>query len=171
MMIEEELGSLLRELELRIALVETTTGGGISARITGVPGSSAYFDRGIVAYSQQAKLDMLQLPPELLQTYGTVSPETTRAMAEAVRTAAGTQIGLAESGIAGPIRGRSSKPPGLCYIALAGSSETQVRQYRFSGDRAAIQAQIAEHALRLLLEYVQAEKEKPRLSEAQPRDG
>src|SRR5690348_10582634 len=104
-MLEDEIGVLLRQHKLRLAVAETTTGGNICARIVRVPGSSTYFDRGIIAYSAAAKIESLGLSKQILDTHGTVSRETTAAMAEAMRTMAKTDLGLAESGIAGPIRG------------------------------------------------------------------
>lgn len=157
-MLEDEIGVLLRQHKLRLAVAETTTGGNICARIVRVPGSSAYFDRGIIAYSAAAKIESLGLAKQILATYGTVSRETTAAMAEAIRTMAKTDLGLAESGIAGPIRGRSPKPIGLAYIALATGTETNVVEYHFQGDREAIQLQIAEHALLVLRDYLLEQK-------------
>lgn len=153
-MLEDEIGAVLRGRQLTLAVAETTTGGNICTRIVRVPGSSAYFDRGIIAYSKASKLESLGLSKQILDAYGTVSRETTAAMAEAIRALAKTDLGLAESGIAGPIRGRSPKPIGLAYIALATGAGTDVTEYHFEGDREAIQTQIAEHALLLLRDYL-----------------
>ncbi|MCS6859087.1 MAG: CinA family protein [Abditibacteriales bacterium] len=151
---EEELGELLKQRGWMIAVAEATCGGLICHRIVSVPGSSKYFERGIIAYSRSAKVDLLRVPPETLQTFGAVSAETAAAMAEGVRALSGTQLGLAESGIAGPVRGKSPKPIGACYIALATPEGTQVREFQFAGERLDIMNQIATAALQMVAEYL-----------------
>ena len=101
-----------------LSVAETTTGGLISSRIVSVPGSSGYFDRGLVPYSAGAKTQALGISRSLLKRCGAVSEEVASAMAEAVGRMSHSTLGLAETGIAGPIRGRSPKPLGTAFIAL-----------------------------------------------------
>jgi nicotinamide-nucleotide amidase len=151
---EERLGELLKQRGWMISVAETTCGGLICHRIVSVPGSSKYFERGIIAYSRNAKVDLLRVPSDTLKTFGAVSAETAAAMAEGARSLSGTQLGLAETGIAGPIRGKSSKPVGACYIALATPEGTQVREFQFAGGRLEIMSQIATAALMMGVEYL-----------------
>jgi PncC family amidohydrolase len=143
----EELGRILRERNETIAVAETTTGGLISARIVAIAGSSAYFDRGIVAYSKASKVASLGIDERRLDDLGAVSSECAALFAEAIRDLAGTTYGLAETGIAGPIRGRSPKPIGTAYVALAGPKGTDALMLELEGDRQAIQMGIAEQAI------------------------
>ena len=148
----EALAHILKERGETIAVAETTTGGLICSKVVAIPGSSAYFHQGIVAYSRNSKIQTLGLDPALLDQFGAVSRETAKALAEAVRSTSGTTHGLAETGIAGPIRGRSPKPLGTAYIALAGPNATQVVDFKLQGDRQQIQEGIAEKALEFVVE-------------------
>ena len=152
--LEEKLGKLLRERDWTIAVAETTTGGLISARIVSVPGSSAYYERGVIAYSALSKSEMLGIDVQVIDTYGAVSAEAACAMAKGVRKVSGADLGLAETGIAGPIRGRSPKPIGTTYIALAGAEGVVCRDFQFDGDRDAIRNAIADAALQMVIEYL-----------------
>lgn len=152
--LEETLGEALREKKATIAFAESCTGGLISHRITNVPGSSAYFERGIVAYSNQAKVDHLGVSEKILNDYGAVSSETAMAMASGIRNVASATFGLAVTGIAGPGGGTPEKPVGLVYIAIAGPDGTEVSNFRFGGDRADIKAKTAEAALKWLVSKV-----------------
>lgn len=149
--LEVALGETLREKKATIAVAESCTGGLISDRITNVPGSSAYFERGIVAYSNQAKIDYLGVSEKILEDHGAVSSETAMAMASGIKKAANATFGLAVTGIAGPGGGTAEKPVGLVYIALAGPYGTEVSGFRFDGDRAGIKAKTAEAALSLVV--------------------
>ena len=152
--LEVKLGKLLRERDYTIAVAETTTGGLISARIVSVPGSSAYYERGVIAYSALSKREMLGIDEEVMDTHGAVSAEAACAMAKGVRKVSGADLGLAETGIAGPIRGRSPKPIGTAYIALASAEGVVCREFQFDGDRDAIRNAIADAALQMLVEAV-----------------
>ena len=152
--LEVKLGKLLRERGWTIAVAETTTGGLISARIVSVPGSSAYYERGVIAYSALSKREMLGIDEEVMDTHGAVSAEAACAMAKGVRKVSGADLGLAETGIAGPIRGRSPKPIGTAYIALASAEGVVCREFQFDGDRDAIRNAIADAALQMLVEAV-----------------
>ena len=152
--LEVKLGKLLRERGWTIAVAETTTGGVISARIVSVSGSSVYYERGVIAYSALSKREMLGIDVEMLDTYGAVSAEAARAMAKGVRKVSGADLGLAETGIAGPIRGRSDKPIGTAYIALAGAEGVVCRDFRFDGERDAIRNEISDAALQMVIEAI-----------------
>ncbi len=152
---EEQIGHLLLQRGWRVAVAETTTGGLICHRLVSVAGSSKYLDRGIVAYSRAAKLDLPGLTEDLFSRFGAVSPETATALAEGVRRLANVEVGLAETGIAGPVRGRSPKPVGESHIALALPAGTRVEEHLFRGDRPDIQRQIAQRALEMLVEALE----------------
>lgn len=138
-----------------LSVAETTTGGLICARIVSVPGSSAFFDRGLVPYSAGAKIQALGLTESLLKRCGAVSVEVASAMAEAVGGTGRSTLGLAETGIAGPIRGRSPKPLGTAYIALWTPEGVRCERFVFGGDRNAIRERIAEQALRMAVDYIE----------------
>lgn len=154
---EVQLGRLLTKRGWTLSVVETTTGGLICSRIVGVPGSSAYFERGLVAYSKASKIEMLGINEEIIETYGAVSKETATALAEGVRRVSGTTFGLAETGMAGPIRGRSLKPVGSAFISVSRSIGTLCQSYNFDGDREKIRRKIANHALTLVLLCIEGE--------------
>lgn len=154
MKLEEKVGTLLKEKGLKLAIAESTTGGLTCHRIVSVPGSSRYFDRGVVAYSKDAKAELVDVPLCLLDEFGTVSSQVARAMAEGIKRKSRVDLGLAETGIAGPIPRRSSKPVGATYIALATPSETFCEEFHFSGGRQAILEAISRAALEMLLEYL-----------------
>lgn len=120
---------------LTLALAESCTGGLLAARLTEVPGASAFLERGVVSYANSAKEDWLEVPAAVLETDGAVSERCALAMAQGVRRGAGTDLGLAITGIAGPTGGTPQKPVGTVYLALAAPGTEQVRGYRFAGDR------------------------------------
>lgn len=134
-----------------LAICETAAGGKISASLVEVPGCSSYFKSGIVAYDAYSKTEVLRVPAELLATHGAVSAEATAALAEAVRRLFNSDYGLAESGIASPLTGRSRKPLGLAYIAVSGPGLARCETFQFEGDRAQIQYSISIAALEVLL--------------------
>lgn len=151
---EERLGVLLQEKGWKLAVAETTTGGLICYRIVSVPGSSHYFERGVIAYSRSAKEELLGVPAELLERFGAVSAEVAIAMANGIREIGRTELGLAETGIAGPIRGRSPKPVGTSYIALATPAGADCREFCFPGDRKEILLLISQQALEMIVAAV-----------------
>ena len=154
MSLEETIATHLRQRGWHLALAETTTGGIIAVRLVRLAGSSAYFDRSIVAYSKEAKIQSLGIAPEVLERSGAVSVETAGAMAEGLYGLSQAEIVLAETGIAGPIRGRSPKPLGSTCFAMRTPTGMHTAEAQFAGDRQAIQEQIAEHALSLLAQYL-----------------
>ncbi|HCU99911.1 MAG: damage-inducible protein CinA [Dehalococcoidia bacterium] len=145
-------GELLLNREARLAVAESTAGGLISARLISVSGASKWFERGLVAYSMSSKPDTFGVDLEFLRQHGAVSPAAVAGIAEAVRVRTGVDYVLAESGMAGPIRGRSSKPIGGVAFALAGPERTVGQEMHFEGSRVSIMEQIAEHALEMLVE-------------------
>lgn len=149
--LEITLGKGLNKRGWTIAVAETTTGGLISARIVSVPGSSVYYERGAIVYSKASKREMLDLDVAVIDEYGAVSAEVAIAMAEGVQKVSGAVLGLAETGIAGPILGRSPKPIGTTYIALAGPDGTLCENFQFEGDRDAIREAIADAALQMVV--------------------
>ena len=155
MTLVQDIARCLIESGLRLSLAESSTGGLIAHWLTDIPGSSAYFDRAIVAYSNEAKKGSLGIEESLLRQHGAVSLVIARAMAENVRRLSQTDLGLAVTGIAGPAgQRRSAKPVGLTYLALATPDQTFSQERIFRGDRAEIKRHSAEAALRLLQEYL-----------------
>lgn len=152
MAIEAELGERLREHEWTLATAESCSGGLIAHRITNVPGSSAYFLGGVVSYSNGAKVRMLDVRPESLDSYGAVSEEIAREMAEGARNYFGSDVALAVTGIAGPTGGTPEKPVGLVFMAVTSMAGTKVERNQFSGDRESIKQQASDRALALLME-------------------
>ena len=153
--LEVRLCELMIERGWTLSVAETTTGGLICSRIVSVPGSSAVFDRGLVPYSARAKIQALGISGSLLERCGAVSVEVASAMAEAVGRTSHSTLGLAETGIAGPIRGRSRKPLGTAYIALWTPEGARCECFAFDGDRNGIRERIAEQALRVAVDYVE----------------
>lgn len=154
MSVEETIAKQLKQREWHLALAETTTGGIIASRLVRLAGSSAYFDRSIVAYSKEAKLQSLGMDPDVMDHAGAVSMATAQAMAEGLQRICQAEIVLAETGIAGPIRGRSPKPLGSTCFALYTPTEILTEEKQFDGDRQAIQEQIAEYALGMISRYL-----------------
>ena len=158
MSLEERVGTLLTRRGWKIAVAETTCGGLICRRLTRVPGSSRYLDRGIVAYSTASKLDLLGVSEEMIDRFGAVSQEVAVAMADGVRRLGKTQIGIAETGLAGPIQGRSSKAVGSAFLAMATPSGTLWESSLFRGSRLQIQEQIARRAIEMIAEYLETQE-------------
>jgi nicotinamide-nucleotide amidase len=147
---EEVVGLSLKTRKATIAVAESCTGGLIAQRLTEVAGSSSYFMEGVVAYSNEAKVRTLNVPAEMIEKYGAVSAEVAEAMAEGIRLRAGTDFGLAVTGIAGPSGGTEEKPVGLVYIALSEEGHNQHRKLMLPGDRHLIRWRSSQAALDLL---------------------
>ncbi len=141
-------GELLQQRGLVLATAESCTGGWVAQAITAVPGSSHYFDRGFVTYSNDAKREMLGVDAATLQAHGAVSEETVRAMAEGALRFSRAQISVAISGIAGPGGGSPEKPVGTVCLAWAAAGRIVVaRTEHFVGDRSAVRWQATIAAL------------------------
>ncbi len=148
---EEVVGRLLAGQKRTVALAESCTGGLIGHRLTQVPGSSAYVDRGVVCYSNQSKIDMLDVPADLVAKHGAVSREVAAAMAKGIRERAGVSVGLSVTGIAGPGGATETKPVGLVYVGLnGGAGGALTTEFRFHGDRSVIKQRSSQAALNLL---------------------
>jgi nicotinamide-nucleotide amidase len=152
--LEAVVGRLLRERKATLAVAESCTGGLVASRLTDVPGSSDYFERGVVAYNLEAKERLLNVPASLLERHGAVSLEVARAMAAAVRGLSGTALGLATTGIAGPSGGTSEKPVGLVCAALAWDGGGGAREFRLLGDREQVKYRGAQMALEMLRRHL-----------------
>jgi len=153
--LETRIGAILRRRKESLALAESCTGGLISDRITDVPGSSAYFLGGIVAYAYQAKVDLLEVSWQSLNAHGAVSREVVLEMAEGARHALKADLAASVSGIAGPGGGTDAKPVGLVWIALVAPGGKWTHEYRFPGEREEIKSQAADAVLRMILEYLE----------------
>jgi nicotinamide-nucleotide amidase len=148
---EAVVGRLLSDQGLTIAVAESCTGGLITHRLTQVPGSSAYVDRSVVCYSNQSKIDLLGVPPDLIARHGAVSREVAAAMARGIRQRAAVSVGLSVTGIAGPGGGTETKPVGLVYVGLdGGEPDIVTKEFRFHGDRTVIKQRSSQAALDLL---------------------
>ncbi len=148
--LEEVVGKLLREKKETLAVAESCSGGLLGHRLTNVPGSSDYFLEGVVAYSNEAKTNLLAVNPSLLAKHGAASLEIARAMARSVRRRAGSGYGLAVTGIAGPAGGTPRKPVGLVFLALDSPEGTEVEKNLFLGSRQQIKFQSTQKALDML---------------------
>ncbi len=140
----------------KLAVAESCTGGGLGARITDVPGSSAYFLGGIIAYDNRVKRDMLGVPDAVFVESGAVSRPSAEAMAAGCLRRFGADVAVSITGIAGPEGGTPDKPVGLVYFAATTGSSELSEERHFSGDRASVRRQAVEAALRLALAAVRA---------------
>jgi nicotinamide-nucleotide amidase len=147
----KEIAAALLARKQTLATAESCTGGLVSAALTGLAGSSAWYLGGIVAYSNSLKTRLLGVPPDLLAAHGAVSPETATAMAAGARQKTGADFAIAVTGIAGPGGGTAEKPVGLVYMAIAGPAGIHAFEHRFAGPRAEIRAAATEAALRHVL--------------------
>jgi nicotinamide-nucleotide amidase len=148
--LEGVVAKLLLDRGLTVSVAESCTGGLLAQRLTSVPGSSRYFERGLMVYSNRAKLELLGVPAALLEAHGAVSAPVAEAMATGVRRVSGTPWSLAATGIAGPGNGTPSKPVGTVFIAAAGPAGVGVRRCRLTGDRDAVRWQSTQMALDML---------------------
>ena len=151
---EEVVGQQLRARRFTIALAESCTGGLIAHRLTQVPGSSGYVDRGVVCYDNRAKIELLGVSESLLKKYGAVSAQVAKAMAQGIRTKSKVDVGLSITGIAGPGGGRARKPVGLVYVGLATSPGTSTKAFRFHGERETIKLRSSQAALDVLRRWL-----------------
>ena len=131
----ERLGAALRRAELRLVTAESCTGGWIAEAVTAVPGSSAWFDRAAVAYSNEAKVRDLGVSEAAIREEGAVCDPVARGMAEGVRRRSGADIGLATTGIVGPEGATDAVPVGTIYVALADAEGTISRRYQLTRER------------------------------------
>ena len=147
--LEGVVGDLLRQQALTIAVAESCTGGLLASRLTDVPGSSDYVERGVVCYSNRAKTELAGVPAALIAEHGAVSEPVAKAMAEGIRSRAGTNVGIGITGIAGPGGGTPEKPVGTVSVAVIVDDETRVRTFQFIGGREMVKFQAAQAALNM----------------------
>ena len=152
----DQLAAALLARKQTLATAESCTGGLVGAALTGLPGSSAWYLGGVVAYANELKIRLLGVPAEILAAHGAVSLETARAMAQGARAAAAADFAVSITGIAGPAGGTPEKPVGLVFIGVAAPHGTATFKHHFSGSRAEIRQAATEAALRHLLEAVEA---------------
>ncbi|WP_338739759.1 CinA family protein [Haloplanus salilacus] len=157
--VERVLGRRLRDRDDTVAVAESLTGGLVGSLLTDVPGSSDYFDRGVVAYSNDAKLETLGVSRESLDAHGAVSAPVAREMAQGARDRSGTTWGVSTTGIAGPTGGTEEKPVGLVFVGVAhaapwGSDDSfaAAERYVFDGNRWTVKVESARRALSDLLD-------------------
>ncbi|MFZ1730195.1 MAG: competence/damage-inducible protein A [Bacteroidota bacterium] len=148
--LEQVLGAMLTERGQTLAVAESCTGGLITDRITNVPGSSDWFEHGVVCYSNRSKTKLLSVNPAVIDRHGAVSKQTAEAMAAGIRRTADTDFGLATTGIAGPDGGTPNKPVGLVWIALSSAEGSFAFEYYFGNDRVLTKQRAAQAALDML---------------------
>jgi nicotinamide-nucleotide amidase len=148
--LQQVVADQLRARRLTLALAESCTGGLLAGRLTEVAGSSSFFERGFVTYSNRSKVEMLGVDPTLIDSLGAVSDEVARAMAAGARRAAGADIGVAITGIAGPDGGTPEKPVGLVFFAMNGAAGTRSRRVHLAGGRERVRFQATQLALEML---------------------
>ncbi len=153
--LEQVVGDLLRRRGWRIATAESCTGGLVASRLTDVAGSSDYVDRGVVAYSNRAKTDLLGVPERLILEHGAVSEPVGEAMAAGMRERAGVEVAVGITGIAGPGGGSESKPVGTVAVAVAWPSGSMVRRYVFPGGREQVKWFASQTALNMIRQVLQ----------------
>ena len=139
-----------------LATAESCTGGMIAAACTDLSGSSQWFERGFVTYSNEAKAEMLAVPPGLIEEHGAVSESVARAMADGALAHSRAQVSLAVTGIAGPTGGTEAKPVGTVWFAWCVDGETHSEMQHFAGDRAAVRMATVRYALKRLLSLLPA---------------
>lgn len=151
----QEVGDQLKQINACIATAESCTAGGLGYWLTSPPGSSAWFERGFITYSNQAKMDMLGVPVDVLTQFGAVSEETAIAMAEGALIRSNADLSLAITGLAGPGGGSISKPIGTVWLAIAMKGlQTRTELKHFSGSRETIRLQSISHALQFILTLI-----------------
>ena len=152
------LADVLLKRGAMLATAESCTGGLIAGACTELAGSSAWFDRGYVTYSNEAKVDLLGVDAALIDAHGAVSEPVARAMAEGavVRSNGRAQVSLAVTGVAGPTGGSVEKPVGTVWFGWSADGEVRTERRRFEGDRAAVREATVRHALQTLLMHLGA---------------
>ena len=150
----QQMATLLREKKQTITCAESCTGGLLMNTITDIPGSSAIFIGGVVAYSNAMKHVLLGVPEHMLENFGAVSEEVAAAMARGVRGIVGANLALAVTGIAGPGGATADKPVGLTYISLTGADIAITKRFVWDGDREANKRASVDAALEIVLQYL-----------------
>ena len=154
MNLESVVGKILSDRGLTIATAESCTGGLIASRLTNISGSSSYFERGVVTYSNAAKVELIQVDEDLIVEKGAVSLEVARQMAEGVKAVSGTDIGLAVTGIMGPNGGTDEKPVGTVFIGICDEKVCTAQEYHFGNDRLLNKDRTSQAALDMLRKHL-----------------
>lgn len=153
-LLEEVIGRILKERGLTLAVSESCTGGLVSDMLTNISGSSVYFERGVVAYSNAAKVEILKVNEDMIGEFGAVSIEVARQMAEGVKSISGTDLGLATTGIMGPTGATEDKPIGLVYIGICDDTVCTAKEFQFGDDRLLNKQRTAQAALDMLRRHL-----------------
>lgn len=155
--LSQQLGALLADKRYTVATAESCTGGGIASAITEIPGSSLWFEMGLVTYSNSAKVQLLNVNPETLTEHGAVSQQTVMEMSEGALAASGANLAVAVSGVAGPTGGSKDKPIGTVWISWSASfiNAPESRLFNFNGGRAEIRRQAVMASLRGLIDLLE----------------
>lgn len=152
----QDLINLLKENSITLVTAESCTGGIIASLICEIAGASAVFDRGFITYTNQSKIDCLNVPAEIIEQHGAVSEQTAEAMAEGALANSEASVAISTTGIAGPTGGSEEKPVGLVHFAFAMTGQdTHTREEMFEGTREEIQYTAAAYALQTLQELIE----------------
>ena len=149
-LLEEVVGRLLKERDLRVASAESCTGGSLSNRITNISGSSIFFERGIITYSNAAKVELLKVDENTLAEKGAVSSEVAMQMAEGIKSISGTDIGISLTGIMGPTGATPNKPIGTVFIGYCDEKVCTAKRFQFGEDRLLDKDRAAQAALEMI---------------------
>ena len=152
--LEEVVGDLLKNKGFKVAVAESCTGGMLGEMITRIPGSSKYFQGGVISYNAQVKEELLKVPSEVIKKYGEVSRQVAELMAEGVRKCCHSDIGISITGIAGPGGATEKKKVGLVYMALADGKKTITQKHQLFGNRQLIRLRSSRRALNMLRMYL-----------------
>ena len=144
----------MKSKKLKVAVAESCTGGILGEMITRIPGSSKYFQGGVISYNAKVKENLLKVPPKVIKKYGEVSNQTAILMAEGVRISCHSDIGISITGIAGPGGATEKKKVGLVYMALADGKKTITQKHQLFGNRQLIRLRSARRALNMLRMYL-----------------
>jgi len=151
----QKLGDKLKQSRQLLATAESCTGGWVGKVITDVPGSSHWYDRGFITYTNQSKQEILGVPVNIIEQFGAVSEHTVRAMVAGVLAHSHADVALSISGIAGPGGGTDTKPVGLVYFGWGKrNGEVHTQSQTFRGDREEIRRQAVQHSLSILMTYI-----------------
>ena len=152
--IAQQVGEALRRIDKKLTVAESCTGGGIAESITSVAGSSQWFEYGYITYSNKAKIKLLGVEQQTLDSYGAVSEQVVEQMAEGALKSSDADYAIAVSGIAGPDGGTAEKPVGTVWICWITPEITRVEKYQLQGDRQAVRDQVIKISLQELLQQL-----------------
>ena len=159
--ISEKIKKIINDLKKRnlmMAIAESCTGGYISHMFTNIPGASTVFERGIISYSNEAKIEVLKVQSDAIRDYGAVSEIVAKQMAENIRILSKVHIGLGITGIAGPSGSTEEKPVGLVYIGFSTPKDTLIKKFIFEADRLGFKKRVLEEIILLLNDYLKVTK-------------